>query len=417
MGTEDNRLMLERDLAVAAGRPRAFYKQAGDEDEDEHPTLARIVRNVAGGEAWLASPTAAFLDVLRAAIQRLPAQMSERQPEDPPGTVRTVPWKGAPERHMAEILYGYRDSEVLPRLDTDNRPLPKEYDQDRRPAALKLAGKTSETSAKRMLRVLRQDLAAILLELDQEALDRHRGQQVHPTSTDARKEFRLDNGMPYIHRVEYERQFADLHQAGSRVFVLNGGLGRTTLGRYLAYQYADIAVADKPVSSPLQSMPDSVVLINAKDPDTLQADLIRTLYRHGINIPAHQVLIHEVFRDFLASDRAPGSVHMDGMRGWPDIADLIPRSPRCTIILTPKHAFRPPEGAGVIFVDHSMAEDDAKELIRSHLPEFSDDDIQKIVNHARSSLTITFIIECCRYIRDTRLDHFLSQPAVKIVRY
>lgn len=169
-GTDDGRLDLEQDLAWAAARPLTkAYLQADGDDAANHPTLARVIRNIVGDERWQARPNLSLIDTLRDAIQQIPETMTGRAQKKQFGKSW---WKGSPERRMAEIMYGYRNSEVPARF-LDGALAPKCYDKDFLPAALALTGqKPNKSGARSVTRVIREDIAVALLEMESEALTR-----------------------------------------------------------------------------------------------------------------------------------------------------------------------------------------------------------------------------------------------------
>lgn len=156
-GTSD-RQMLRNDLRRVAERcPRNYYKQAGDEDEQRHPTLARIIQKVMGADSWRASSNQALIDTLRQAIDKLPDEMTGRQPGTEPGAVGNASWRGQPESYFAEILYGFRDAEIRQRFEERGLHVTQPtYDEHYHSTVLELAGfdpNSDDSTAKRMLRV------------------------------------------------------------------------------------------------------------------------------------------------------------------------------------------------------------------------------------------------------------------------
>lgn len=395
---------------VTRQRLAETFKDPAKGDKQKFPVLASAVPKIAEKVRpgiWEVDPAGALIIAVGLAISELP----EGYPE-----IKGAGWRSLISwRDIGVILCGLHEN-LPPKIDSP----PYDYDDyvdvvKRRSDFINAPNQDNFT--RYVSHPYRLLLAGKLLDLAEGRLPIKIAAASSNVSMKPLKEFILDDGMPYVHRVEYERQFADHYEAGSRVFLLNGGIGRTTLARYLAYRYADTAAANQQIATPLRNLSDSVVLINAENPDTLQADLVRALYRHGIDVPTHEVLIHEVFRELLASDKAPGLVHIDWMRKWSEVADLIPRTPRCAIILTPKAGLQPPKGAIAIWVDSGMTQEEAKELVRNHLPRLNDDEVGKVVTHIRSSLSPDFIIGCCNYLKHARLDYFLSRNAMETMRY
>lgn len=177
--TTDPRLkQLKGELAKVAARPlRVTFKQPEDEDEREkYPTLAGVVKALVSQQDWRRSPIHQVTHAIRIAISRLPESMSGRPEGEQIGipddeVIGSNMWKGLPERYFAEVLYGERDRDVAARFGVQNERM--SYKHHYRTLVLeiaKLGGPTNDRSARRMLGIIREDLALALLELTTEDL-------------------------------------------------------------------------------------------------------------------------------------------------------------------------------------------------------------------------------------------------------
>ncbi|MGV9679325.1 hypothetical protein ACWDSJ_28940 [Nocardia sp. NPDC003482] len=162
---------LLRDLTVLMGRPmRNAFRQAGGADEKKiFPTIARLVKSRVGEKRWTSSPSSAVADVILEAITRAPELMTGRQPKTERHTTGNSEWKGMDERKFAEIIYGFRDDTVSREIGTPIGQLTYKSDYYRYVQQL---SELKDSSVKRMLTVIREDIAYALLDMEADALDR-----------------------------------------------------------------------------------------------------------------------------------------------------------------------------------------------------------------------------------------------------
>ncbi|MFF0527800.1 hypothetical protein ACFYT3_05370 [Nocardia amikacinitolerans] len=152
---------------------RNVFKQVGDEHEREHEVLVRIVKNVAGEERWQRGPNQAMIDVIYAAIGTL-----SDEPPDPKAVTAEASRadaypKPASEIELAEILFGFADTDVAEWLGY--RPGDPEYRQvfsygkDYLPFAFERSGTIHAKggrSAERFISAVRESLAKALLKVE-----------------------------------------------------------------------------------------------------------------------------------------------------------------------------------------------------------------------------------------------------------
>lgn len=172
VGGEDRWESLVGDLEwVVMHLLRHAYKQAGDKDEREHPALAGVVRGIVGEQQWRSRPNLSLVETVGAAINGLPKTFTER-PQKGTGKKTQVPGDclGAPEREIAEVIFGFRDDELTARFGRDRELFTYKYDYY--PAAKERAGldKPPPKTPQRMIRVIREDLADALLALEQKTI-------------------------------------------------------------------------------------------------------------------------------------------------------------------------------------------------------------------------------------------------------
>jgi hypothetical protein len=350
-------LLLRTLVWVADRQPRACYQQAGDQYQRKHPVLAQIVKTIKGEDAWRDSPSVALIDVLRGAINELPEEMSGRYPRNDFEAKRepNPGWKGSPERRMAEIMYGFRDDEVSPRFRLDGSEAPKTYDGDYLLAALRLAHAEywSARNKGRITRIIREDLADVLLAMEQAAIARAEQAAITAQAEAGRSD--------YISRSNYEQWLADRHREGARLLLLYGdaGTGKTALARHFGEQV---------VSSPID-----FVEIDTQTPEALIDDIVLALDHRGVDIPMRDVLVKKRFKEFLSSDQAPGVVLLDNVEDWRLVTELVSIPTKVTVIVASRYRLAASQDIAALLVEE-MTHDEATAMVHSRLERVSEDD-------------------------------------------
>jgi hypothetical protein len=351
--SDDDRTSLIHNLDWVAKRLlRRAYKQAGDLDEREHPTLARVVKVIAGEQQWRDSPNQALINVMRGAIDRLGEQMVQRKPEDK-GKKTRVPLAciDSPERHLAEILYGFKDDELTARLGMEREHFTYKYDYY--PAAKELAGleEYQKSTTKRMIGVIREDLADILLDMESQEVDRQ-DRSNSAVKTDHEPD---SDGSSFIARNEYVDAIRSHVEADQLIVCIWGepGTGKTVM----ADQIVNVLV-----SGP-------VLRLRAGDPDVLRADIVEALMSEDMQ-PTNwsdaycwAMLKQRISRlPELPRNRA---VIIDNVDDEGLIEQLVPELPRIPVFITMRNKPRSPEFATVEL--HDFTEAQACVFIKNYL--------------------------------------------------
>jgi len=350
---EADQAALENDLKwVAMQRLRNVFNQVGDEDERRHPTLARVVKALKSESQWRNDYNKALREVIREAIRRLPLKMSGRYPTDLPDKTRHTQWAGSPEQEVAEIMYGYRNTEVDFRYQ-DGVEMPISYAKDYLPAAFRKAHveHASERNKGRITEVIRQDLAAVLLDMEQKAIERQaRG------TRDIGAEFSGSepSGPVLIDRSEYSDRIRAYLNAGQLLVCIWGepGTGKTTLANQVARHLA---------------RDSTVTILRAGKDDVLEGDIIRALITEGME-PTDWNVSYMLAKFQLALNGAPNSsvVVLDNFDDWGLINQLIPEHPSIPILVTSRNEPHDPRAAKLEL--HNFTEAQACAFISHELP-------------------------------------------------
>lgn len=170
MGSEhkDWYKLTEELVKLARRELRNAFLRAGDDDERlKYPTLAREVRRVIDDdERWTWSPKQAVIDVIWIVFKDIPETLTGRNYELRHQADGDNAWKGKPEREIAEFLYGYRDQELPASKLLNGAFVPHTYKGSYLQKAYELLGYSgANRDTSRALRVIRQDMAAAILDL------------------------------------------------------------------------------------------------------------------------------------------------------------------------------------------------------------------------------------------------------------
>lgn len=310
---------LEEDLRdVAKRRLSNCFLRADDADEREKfPTLASVVRGLVDQDAWRRSPRGAVGDVIRRALDVVPEFFTGRSPEQDKGRNE---WAGKPERHIAELLYGYRDSEIESRYTESGSKAAITYDRDYYPVAVKLLGQhLAKKTIGRALKVVRQDIAQALLALRPESLQSsYPAAQVQPVIRTLQADPSLIDRKEYVSAI--------LRHIVDKEFVIylwgEAGTGKTTLAEHAAKSLGFTPV----------------VWLHANDPDLLRDDLASALIDQGLE-PTNwsdsycRVMFRRQFSE--PRDRWPTPcVVVDNLDNDSLLAQLVPEHPSVPFLVT-----------------------------------------------------------------------------------
>lgn len=346
--------------SVAAKLLDNVFRQAGDDDERKYPTLARVVKAVVGEQQWRTRPNQSVIDVIADAIELIPQTFAKRdgRKTQPPG----VALGKSDERHMAALLYGYRDSE-LPFRFVDGAEMPRTYDGDYRSAALRLINaEVSDRSERRVIEVIQEDLADILLQMEREAIEQ-RDRPVEAQSATDQAESTL------VDRPECIDRLRSLIDAGHKVICLWGepGTGKSTLARQLIQR---LGVDDSALFVRCAPM------ITAVTPETamFRRDLESALLAEGID-PAELPAASWLSRlcEQLASEPRSSLVVLDNIETDDLIAQVADDQPKIPVILTTRQ--RPHHEAIACEELGDFTEPQACAFIKRHLPDATDDEV------------------------------------------
>lgn len=374
-------LVKDLDWVVDKG-PRNVYLQLGDADEAEHPTLAGVIRHVAGERL---PPDAGLRDwlinVLRIAIGKLDTRLAQRMYSDKIGTKVPLPSLGCPEQDIAKILYGFKDDDVSEFCDNKSR---KDIDRSDRYRTVKSKANLEEhqiVSTQRLIRAIRQDLADVILKLssqDVPAIVDTKAFAAERDSVGVRTIGRSQTGAttgamsvdPVPHFIPRKKLFAAINTACQerRKVALVGpsGMGKTQAAKYIA------ATA---------SREGKTCLYIDATPESMPLSLAQQLRQAGQDISGHDDVARRIqFRELLTSCDAPDYVILDNVVDQRQLEFLIPREAACNVIamstldnsVIPDDYLREPvgpleEAEGIALIDQlrpDVPRSDAKRLVR-----------------------------------------------------
>lgn len=352
MATTEEFDHLVEDLRQAAARPMSqLYKQPGDWDEQQqHPTLARVVRHIAGEPEWHRSPNQALILVMRKAISQLPEEMSGRPPRGDKGGNRNF-WRGAPEMHMAEVMYGYRDDELPARFNKDGDRAHPTYTKDRLPYAMTFAGNAKTKSMTRITRVICEDLADILFQREREALARKKEAESRGSSR------------PYVSRLDLEREIEDsLRESNLVVIWGDAGTGKSMLAQHMAHELA---------------RGGEVVSINMNDTRAMCRSLEGYLRIKNL-LPEYwnEMVLMGKFYEHLSDVSAPRVVIFDNLENETAVSELLPGQHTSLVLVTCRRQMLQDQAARVNVA--SMSRDQATAMVESRLPDLPHEDAARL---------------------------------------
>lgn len=340
---------------------RRAYLQAQDADQRAHSTLAEVVINIVGDAEWRARPNRSLTETILAAISKLPEKLEQPEPTEKGNRERIpIPSVGRPERHLAEVLYGYADGEVATRLGISQGHF--KYSQYVEVAKYLAGIETySEGTIKRLTRAIRQDLADVLLEMERRAIKvRRLAKATASKSIAVWSPVALE--IPFIPRLILEGQFHHLwntevvatgwHRPNIICLVGEPGTGKSRFARELP------ALSD-------------AVWINAA-PDAFSFSLADVLDTYGIPLPSLEPLaLKRAFAKLLSrSDGPPPLVVIDGISDPEEIDDYLPQTTRTRLVITSRT--RPADDWSPVLQVGEMTLEEATALVKSLLPAAGD---------------------------------------------
>lgn len=342
---------------------RHAYKQAGDKDERQHPALAGVVRGIVGEEQWRSRPNLSLVETVGAAINGLPETFTERPPKGT-GKKTQVPGDclGAPEREIAEVIFGFRDDELTARFGRDRELFTYKYDYY--PAAKERAGldKPPPKTPQRMIKVIREDLADALLVLEHQAIRQRELAAVSPepatdqdiSSVSPAADPDLIVRHQYIVEVLGRVVSEDKRHFNCVCIWGEPGTGKTVL-------------ADQ-VARTLKYEP--VARLRAGNPDVFQDDLSAFFVTEGIEPGNWNESDRRAHFKHHLSKSSPGRlkteiVIIDNVDNETLLDQLVPPDPRVPTFITMRHRPRDSRISHVELADFSEAE--ACTFIRRHI--------------------------------------------------
>lgn len=281
----------------------------------------------------------------------MPERLSGRAPDQAEGNNW---WKGRPERRPAKLLYGYEDEDRVPgKSDEAGNEIALTYDDDLRPAALQLIKKdgfaTDQRTASRITRVIRQDLAAALIQLMQAAQKQE----------DAYKEIEWESVTAqgsvgnYVPRPSLDAKLREAtRKPGAVLLYGDAGMGKTTLVKEFVW--------DTP--------PTKRVTLHADNDNLLCLELRKELARLGNGTTGFSdSAVKARFSDLLEAGNAPMYVLIDNVVDEQIITDLVPGECRSNVLVMARRRLQHPLIAHTVHVG-PMEQEEAAQLALNIAP-------------------------------------------------
>lgn len=349
----DRELALVDELRYVAKRRLSQTFKDVATDSAKFPLLASILA-VVEPALWAEDPTRALLVVMRRAVAALP--------EETAGKCRD----GRTWRHMGTLLYF--GSEVDSSL--------QKYD-DYCSAAQTYSGiPWSVGNFKRFTREVRARLAAILLDIEQQANAAREAIEAVGVITGV--PVTSGDEPPFIPRPELTQLLDAALRSGAQRICLAGeaGTGKTRFVRE-------------------STAPTNPSWVDASDDELMVRDMVRLLKQYGLDAATYDTArVRSAFEDLLTEAKAPTLVIIDGVGDPAMLNHLVPATTRSRVIVTTR--VRPPKDWVVVSVP-DMDIDTAAAMAEALVPGFTRTDY--------ASIAITFgcrpllIEHGCRYVQ------------------
>ncbi|WP_280351490.1 ATP-binding protein [Nocardia abscessus] len=372
----DDHAALTDELDWAVRRPFGVVFEVLREDEPKYPILARVVKAVVGKDRWKLGQSSAADEVMAQAIDKLDNRMTGREPGTPIGSEGNNEWRDSPDKDIAYVIFGFRDEDIAGLAEAAAKPKYQkrlQYARFYRPKAAELAGLQGENkseSVKRMIRVIREDLAHHLLVMEKtetHEIEEEPNRADYPEFPQGEAIYVsppiVPRDIPFVQRASYATEFSARLARGDRVipFVGEPGNGKSRLADWLIEQH--------------RNSDQSRVDLRAHDRISLRSDLVALLERRNIttlHLAEEQVI--EQFALWLREPDAPNIVFIDNLEEADLFERLVPPDAQSRVIVSSRENRVPARTAQPIVVK-PMEEDEAQQLARQLLPSHSDTDI------------------------------------------
>ncbi len=362
---------------------QAAFRQPGDWDErGKYARLAEVVKNIVGENRWRRDPSTETIKVLRRAIAALPDKFSGRSPDKSQLTNADNAWKGLPEREFAELMYGFRDEEILRSRNVSPGDLGYDtkltYRADYRDEIIQRANQrgVNERSAKRTLTIIWQDLTQILLDMEAEAIRQA-----------AAADSRTDKANYNVDRPELLQQLREALGWGEPLTWVHGppGSGKT-----------------KSVEAMLRILGENASWIDCSDRETMHDQIGAFLHSRKIVPVANSGALRSQLIEHLASAAAPSHVvfdnyenHGDGKSPFPELSESHQYSHHVVVIS--RYPASLSMHASRVHIENLTASE-ADELIQHYLPDSQSGDRKDLA--AELYYRVLLLNQACKTISE-----------------
>ncbi|MGW4842761.1 hypothetical protein [Nocardia brasiliensis] len=365
--------------AIADPSLRAAFRHPEDE-RGRFARLAEVIKNIVGEDRWQRDPNAETIRVLRRAITALPNSFSGRSPDTPQlSKDGKSAWRGLPEREYAEILYGFRDAEILQlrglKPDDPDFRIKLRYGGDYRPEVFRRESEhgVNKRTAQRSLTVIWQDLTQVLLDMEARALE---AAAQHLELADSETKYSVSR--PALH--------------DSLDTALNSG-------RMLTWVYGAIGSGKSSAVEKLlpKNSGDAFWIDCAEDAlsDIMYGQIQEMLEKYGICLGGDNRVLRRRLIQLLCSTESPNCVVIDNYRVdlFPELSSVHPF--KANVVVLSRYPM--PEGLnGDVVTVEDLTDAEAAALIQHFLPYATE---EESANLQKSTFRRVLILnQACRII-------------------
>ncbi len=328
--------------------------------------LAEVIKRCVGEVRWERNPNRSTTSTIRKAIStKLPDKLSGRNPDAPWSSAEGALYGGKPEREIAMLLCGfgeYPEAGTKPPTYKDFRTAAVAYADVRGKDGRKL--RSDDTSIKRMITVIWEDLTQALLDMAEQA---ERARDASATAT-LEAEYVVD-------RPKVREAFKTaIHHGNAAVTWVDGplGSGKATAVKRVISRTGELTAVLSSTGEPVIWI-DCATVTSPYGVMSISGRIAKILADNNMPVPGHEEALRRQLIDWMCSPSAPPYVIIDNHEAgtFPEIVQ--PHDFESHVIVV--SYYPPPDSLEADRISVGRLEDgEAKKLVQHFIPEASDDD-------------------------------------------